>query len=422
MGCASRARVVPRAVADVPRARCAKPTERFERANFIPILPRRLPQERANREPGMRLALSCWMRKVSLVAGAGRCRSRRLPLWMLALELVLGAALSGCSSRSSEPPESEGAGRGAGGAGGGESGPGGSGGGGDGGAAACFAPGSEVDANPAFLGCVTASWSYGRFPPYKPCIPPLPLPTRAERSGAALILDATPRVGSGLRSSAGDIQLSLEPRAGPVAVLSWGPDNRYPFVLVQDDFRTGELLAVSAPGDALPAFEGQLTIPAHVQLVLPASWVHVPSGDTADGAATTGDAGIGNDAGTARDAGTVRDAGAAGDVMADAGSVVVSEQPTVVRWSSDSEDGVLEIELTSTFRPDAETRVDYLFCRTPLSAHELTLPPFTVYRGGDPFRRTGGSVRSVVSVDSSPHGAGVRLHAERLIANITFTP
>jgi hypothetical protein len=41
------------------------------------------------------------------------------------------------------------------------------------------------------------------------------------------------------------------------------------------------------------------------------------------------------------------------------------------------------------------------------------------YVGSDPFQRTDGTVRAVVRFESTANGAGVRLHAERLLAKIS---
>jgi hypothetical protein len=267
----------------------------------------------------------------------------------------------------------------------------------------CYRPGEEVNSDPAFMGCSLKYWNYVR--PLA-CTPAIPLPTSAAGAGAALVLGESSFVESGLQASAGDIQFSIARRASPVAVVSWS-GVRYGFGPVQDDFQTGELLAVNAPGDTLPAFGGELPIPAHVLLTLLPRWVAVTSGPGSD--AGTGDAGPGD----AGDANHRSDAGnAAGD-----GWMLLEQSPTLLDWTSDTDDGLLEFEFRTEFQPDATVSVSQLFCRVALSAHHLEIPTWPWSLG---FATSASGRARVVVTKETPNG--IRLHAERLIAILPLAP
>jgi len=350
--------------------------------------------------------------------GATSSRSvhfRRAAQLGLAVGWGLCCATAACSTGGRVGPNTGALGGAAGASGSSESGGGGGGGGalgGSGGLAGsagepCYRPGEEVNSDPAFMGCSLKNWNYGREPD-RPvtCTPAIPLPTSAAGAGAALVLGESSSVESGLEASAGDIQFSLARRASPVAVLSWS-GVRYGFTPVQDDFQAGELLAVNAPGDTLPAFGGELPIPAHVQLTLPSRWVAVTSEPGSD--AGTGDAGTG-------DAGEASNPGDAGNAAGN-GWELLAESPTLFDWTSDADDGLLEIEFRSEFAPDAGVSVSHLFCRVALSAHHLEVPTWPWSPG---FATSASGRARVVVTTETPNG--IRLHAERLVAILPLAP
>jgi len=135
--------------------------------------------------------------------------------------------------------------------------------------------------------------------------------------------------------------------------------------------------------------------------------IHVVNDAGSD--AGTGDAGTGD----AGDASIPSDAGnAAGD-----GWELLAESPTLLDWTSDADDGLLEIEFRSEFGPDAAVSVSHLFCRVALSAHHLEITTWPWSQG---FATTASGRARVVVTRETPNG--IHLHAERLVAILPLAP
>lgn len=260
-----------------------------------------------------------------------------------------------------------------------------------------------VSGDPEFRGCTTASRCEG--PSCPPASPGMPGPghLRPGSPSVSLDLDEPPQLIAQLGRSAGDIEWRLAPEGNVVSTLTWNGSAYDPVPISAEAVPDpGSTAFVSARGASLPAFSGELVVPARIHLSkLPIGFVVRDGAPAPATAIEAGGAG-----GMAADEGDAGQAGQAG-----------TASPNIWRfeWSAEGEQGLVEISVESVFKPDAQATIVSTFCRVPATDGAVEVAS-SAYPG-----RTEATIR-VVTLDTAGDEPAVTLFGVRQVASLVMDP